>query len=162
MTNSNQNNDQNLFTPAVLALLLILIAAGAVWATQLRPAIAPEPAEPVIVNTASTPASTENQAAPAQSTSGDAAAGQQLFTATCAACHGPGGEGVQGLGKALTTSEFTASQSDDQLVDFIKAGRDPGDPLNTTGIGMPPKGGNPALSDDDLDDIVAFIRSIQE
>jgi disulfide bond formation protein DsbB len=154
MTNSNQTNEQNLFIPAVLALLFILIAAGAVWATQLRPAIAPAPAEPVTVNRA--------PAVPAQPASGDAAAGQQLFTATCAACHGPGGEGVQGLGKALTTSEFTVGQSDVQLVDFIKAGRDPSDPLNTTGIGMPPKGGNPALSDDDLFDIVAFIRSIQE
>lgn len=158
MTNSTQNNDQNLITPAVLALLLILVSAGAVWATQLRPAITPVTAESVTVNTAST----GNQAAPAQSGSGDPAAGQDLFTATCAACHGPTGEGIQGLGKPLTTSEFTTGQSDDQLVDFIKAGRDPSDPLNTTGIGMPPKGGNPALSDEDLYDIVAFIRSIHE
>jgi mono/diheme cytochrome c family protein len=156
MTNSNQTNDQNLFIPAVLALLLILIAAGAVWASQLRPAIAPAPASDA--NTAST----GNQAAPVQAVSGDATAGQQLFIGTCAACHGPGGEGIQGLGKPLTTSEFTPGLSDDQLVDFIKKGRDPSDPLNTTGIGMPSKGGNPALSDDDLHDIVAFIRSIHE
>lgn len=166
MTTSNQNNDQNLVTPAVLALLLILISAGAVWATQIRPAIAPVAAESVTIKRAPTSeaktASTENQAAPAQSASGDQAAGQELFVGTCSACHGPTGEGIQGLGKPLTTSEFAAGQSDDQLVDFIKTGRDPSDPLNTTGVAMPPKGGNPALSDEDLYNIVAFLRSIHE
>lgn len=157
MTNSNQTHEQTLFIPAVLALLFILIAAGAVWVSQLRPTPTPAAAESVTANTASVSTSTENQVA-----NGDATAGQQLFSATCAACHGPSGEGVQGLGKPLTTSEFSAGLSDDQLVDFVKAGRDPSDPLNTTGIGMPPKGGNPALSDDDLYDIVAFIRSIHE
>jgi len=41
-------------------------------------------------------------------------------------------------------------------------GRDPSDPLNTTGIGMPSKGGNPSLSDEDLQDVVSYIRSIQK
>ena len=48
------------------------------------------------------------------------------------------------------------------MVDFIKVGRDPSDPLNTTGVAMPPKGGNPALDEEDLYDIVAFIRVIQK
>jgi disulfide bond formation protein DsbB len=45
---------------------------------------------------------------------------------------------------------------------FIKTGRPASDPLNTTGVDMPPKGGNPALSDQDLADIIAFIRSIHQ
>ena len=92
---------------------------------------------------------------------GEAAAGQELFV-TCAACHGPTGEGVPNLGKDMTASEFIAGKTDEELVEFIKVGRAPDDPLNTTGVAMLPKGGNPALSDDDLYDIVAYIRTLQQ
>jgi len=91
---------------------------------------------------------------------GDAANGQTLFSTTCAACHGPAGEGVQGLGKDMTHSEFIAGLSDEELLAFVKEGRRIGDPLNTTGVDMPPKGGNPALTDEQLVDIIAYIRSI--
>ncbi len=57
-------------------------------------------------------------------------------------------------------SAFIASRSDSELVDFIKAGRATSDPDNTTGVDMPVKGGNPALTDQDLYDIVAFIRTL--
>jgi mono/diheme cytochrome c family protein len=99
---------------------------------------------------------------PTPTTRGDASAGQELFAGTCAACHGPGGEGVPNLGKDMTASEFIAGKTDDELVEFIKTGRPPDDPLNTTGVAMLPKGGNPSLSDDDLYDIVAFIRTLQQ
>lgn len=98
------------------------------------------------------------QAAPV----GDPVAGQTLFITSCAACHGIAGEGLPGLGKDMTTSEFIASKTDAELVEFIKVGRDPSDPLNTTGVVMPPKGGNPSLSDEDLYDIVAYLRTIQK
>lgn len=102
------------------------------------------------------------ESASSQASAGDPVAGQELFTGTCSACHGPTGEGVQGLGKDMTTSEFIAGLTDDELIDFIKVGRDPSDPLNTTGVAMPPKGGNPALSDEDLYNIVAYVRSIHK
>ena len=105
---------------------------------------------------AQAPAPTATPAAPA----GDAEAGKALFATTCAACHGPEGKGVQGLGKDMTTSTFIAGLSDQELMDFVKVGRAPGDPLNTTGVLMPPKGGNPALNDAQLADIIAFIRTI--
>lgn len=95
-------------------------------------------------------------------TAGDAAAGKTLFAGTCTSCHGVDGKGLPGLGKDLTTSEFVASQSDQQLIDFIKTGRPVSDPANTTGIDMPPKGGNPALDDEDIADIVAYMRTIHE
>ena len=44
----------------------------------------------------------------------------------------------------------------------IEAGRSSGDPLNTTGLDMPAKGGNPMLSDADIRAIIAWLRSIQE
>ena len=93
---------------------------------------------------------------------GDPAKGQTLFTGTCSACHGPDATGIAGLGKDLTTSTFVAEQSDAQLVEFIKTGRTASDPLNTTGIDMPPRGGNPALTDQDIADIVSFLRSIHK
>lgn len=105
------------------------------------------------------------QEAPAEDpapSAGDAARGKELFNQTCIACHGEGGVGVQNLGKDMTHSEFIAGLSDTELVGFIKTGRDTSDPLNTTGVAMPTKGGNPALSDEDLFDIVAYIRTIHE
>ena len=93
---------------------------------------------------------------------GDAANGGKIFATACVACHGPEAKGVTGLGKDLTTSEWVGTQSDAQLVEFIKKGRDAGDPLNTTGVAMPPKGGNPAMSDQEIADIVAFVRSIHQ
>lgn len=93
---------------------------------------------------------------------GDPAHGKALFAITCSACHGPTGEGVKGLGKDMTTSKFIASLSDADLLAFVKKGRLTSDPLNTTGVAMPPKGGNPALIDEQLMDIIAYIRSIHK
>lgn len=89
------------------------------------------------------------------------ASGTKLFNTTCIACHGPGGVGIKGNGKALAKNDFVRGLNDDALLAFVKRGRDPSDPKNTTGIAMPPKGGNPALSDDDLLDIIAYLRTLQ-
>ena len=97
-----------------------------------------------------------------QTATGDPAQGQGLFVMTCAACHGPKGEGVKGLGKDMTTSKFIAGLSDAELLAFVKKGRSTSDPLNTTGVDMPPKGGNPALTDEQLTNIIAYIRTIHK
>lgn len=89
------------------------------------------------------------------------ASGTKLYARTCAACHGPDVRGVKGNGKDLIASELVKTLNDDDLLAFIQRGRDPGDPANTTGIAMPPKGGNPALSEDDILDIIAYLRSLQ-
>lgn len=65
------------------------------------------------------------------------------------------------LGKDITTSAFVASQTDEQLVAFIKEGRLADHPDNTTGVAMPPKGGDPTISDEQVQQIVDFVRSIQ-
>lgn len=111
------------------------------------------------------PAATE-AAAPAQQEAaaamqGDPVAGEATYSQICIACHGPGGTGVQGLGKPLTTSEFVAGLSDSDFHDFIVRGRDVSDPANTTGVAMPPKGGNPALKDQDIYNVIAYVRQIQ-
>lgn len=90
------------------------------------------------------------------------ASGKKLFASTCIACHGAGGVGIAGNGKALANNAFIQSTpSDDDLFDFIMRGRDPSDPANTTGIGMPARGGNPALSEDDILDIISYLRTLQ-
>ncbi len=92
---------------------------------------------------------------------GDAVAGETQYSQTCIACHGAGGEGIAGLGKPFTTSEFLRESNDQEMLAFIKVGRPSSDPLNTTGIDMPAKGGNPALSDEQILDIVAYLRTLQ-
>jgi disulfide bond formation protein DsbB len=110
------------------------------------------------------PADTKSPAAKATeppAAAGDAGKGKDLYSKSCSACHGPNGEGVTGLGKPFMTSEFVKDSSDDDLLAFVKRGRPVGDSANTTGVDMPPKGGNPALTDGDLRDILAFIRTMQ-
>ncbi len=86
--------------------------------------------------------------------------GHAEFVASCSACHGASGEGIEGLGKPLANSPFVDSKSDDELMVFVKSGRPIWDAQNTTGIDMPPKGGNPALSDEELRKIVGYIREL--
>jgi mono/diheme cytochrome c family protein len=88
--------------------------------------------------------------------------GEQRFKSSCAACHGPDARGLPNIGKDLVAGEFTRTQSDDELLAFIKRGRDAADPLNTTKVAMPPKGGNPALDDADLRSIIAHLRTLQQ
>ena len=60
------------------------------------------------------------------------------------------------------TSEFLLTVDDQELLEFVKTGRPVGHPDNTTGVDMPPKGGNPALTDEQLLDIIAYIRTLHE
>jgi disulfide bond formation protein DsbB len=93
---------------------------------------------------------------------GDPTTGKTKFDATCSACHGMDAKGISGLGKDLTTSTFAMGQSDSDLVAFVLKGREATDPLNTTGVVMPPKGGNPALTETDVLDIVAYVRTLEK
>lgn len=86
--------------------------------------------------------------------------GEQIYQRTCTACHGFDAKGIQGLGKTLVGSVFIDGLTDDELAAFIAQGRDVTDPQNTTGVAMPPRGGNPALTDEDLAHVVAYIRSL--
>ena len=95
-----------------------------------------------------------------EAVAGDAAAGEEIFAATCSSCHGADAEGVDGLGKTLAPSDFVDETSSADLVIVVTDGRPVDDPDNTTGILMPPKGGNPSLTDEDIADVVAYIKSL--
>lgn len=88
-------------------------------------------------------------------------AGREIYAGTCTACHGLNGEAKPGLGKDLVNSTFMRGLSDTGLLQFLKLGRSTWDPMNTTGVEMPGKGGNPALTDDDLRAVVAYMRFLQ-
>lgn len=98
---------------------------------------------------------------PVAISAGDAVVGKDLYL-VCAGCHGTDGAGLPNNGKDLTTSEFIKGLTDEEFVEYIKTGRPISDPLNTTGVDMPPKGGNPAFTDEDLLNVVAYVRTIVE
>ena len=90
------------------------------------------------------------------------AAGQKVFLGTCATCHGKDANGLPKLGKNLHNNEFVQGKTNDELVAFVMKGRPAYDPANTRHVDMPPRGGNPALTDQDLANVVAFVRTLQQ
>lgn len=145
----------SLFFMVVLVGVLLAACGGG---SSDQPAAAAADTQPA----AAQPAAQQPAAQPVAAAAGDAKAGEKIFLQTCIACHGQNAEGVKGLGKNLKTSTFIAGLDDTQMVEFLKKGRDTSDKLNTTGVAMPPKGGNPALNDQDLANVVAYLRSIHQ
>jgi len=141
---------KSLFFLVIVFVTLTLVACGG----KDEPTATPVPT--------ATSAAISATTVPAPVAKGDATQGKASFVMTCAACHGPEGKGVKNLGKDMTVSTFIAGKSDDELLAFIKTGRPVDDPLNTTGVLMPPKGGNPAMKDEELLNIIAFIRTINK
>jgi mono/diheme cytochrome c family protein len=91
---------------------------------------------------------------------GDAVNGAELYSRSCQACHGLDGAGVEGLGKPWVDSDFIETRTDEEMFEFLVVGRPADDPDNTTGIAMSPRGGNPNLTDDDLYDLIAYMRTL--
>ena len=88
------------------------------------------------------------------------ASGRELYVTTCSVCHGPDAKGIAMLGKDLRGNEFVKSLGDAELVAFLAEGRPATHPLNERGVDMPPRGGNPSLSDEELGFIGDYLRSI--
>ncbi len=91
----------------------------------------------------------------------EVARGQELFKSSCASCHGQNAEGMPKLGKNLHDNAFIQGMSEAELAQFFKEGRPAFHPDNERKVDMPPKGGNPALNDEDLRLIAVYVRSIQ-
>ena len=66
------------------------------------------------------------------------------------------------FGKDLTTSAFLSETPDGEFLVFINEGRPAGHPENTTGVDMPAKGGSASLDDEDILNIIAYVRTLQE
>ena len=78
---------------------------------------------------------------------GNASKGKNLYVKNCASCHGNEGQGITGT--ALADQLFLSSATDSYLKYAIVNGRD-GTPMQSFGE---------TLKDEDIDDIVAYIRS---
>ena len=108
-----------------------------------------------------TPIDGSNTSVPSIVTPGDPLAGASAYRAVCATCHGVDLRGVAGLGRSLVPSPYVTDKSDDDLVAFIVKGRPIDHPDNITGVAMLPSGGNPSLRDQDIANIVAYIKAQQ-
>ena len=80
--------------------------------------------------------------------------GKQIYDQTCIACHGEEGAGGMPGVPDFTVADGPLSKSDDTLAKSILNGfRSPGSPL-----AMPAKGGNPNLTDSDVDTVLGYLR----
>lgn len=85
---------------------------------------------------------------------GDAKAGAAIFDQTCIACHGEDGKGVVPGAPDFTKKGGVLTKPHAVLQDHIKNGfSSPDSPLS-----MPPGGGNPALTDQDIKNVHAYLH----
>jgi disulfide bond formation protein DsbB len=87
------------------------------------------------------------------------AQGQQLYIVTCAPCHGADARGTPNLGPSLVESLIVQGQTPAEALAFIRAGHPAEDPNNKSGIPMPPSGGNPNLTDDNILAIITYLHA---
>ena len=78
--------------------------------------------------------------------------GKQIFDTTCVACHGKDGKGV--LPGTPNLRKVLAKSDDDLVRNTLNGYQSPGSPL-----AMPPKGGNPSLTEADVRAVIQYMRS---
>lgn len=88
---------------------------------------------------------------------GDERLGRFWFDSICATCHGPNGDGyiAGGTGTAIGKASFLDKVTDGFIRTTIKQGR-----TNTRMIGYSGPAAMAALSDSDVDDIIAYLRTV--
>ncbi len=85
---------------------------------------------------------------------GDVARGQDVYNRTCVACHGENGKGELPGIPDLTQADGPLSKSDDVLLQNMIEGVAKEDAF----IEMPPMGGNPDLSEQDIAHVLSYMR----
>jgi cytochrome c5 len=86
--------------------------------------------------------------------------GETVFQSVCSACHGFSAQGISGLGPSMINNAFIDSKSNDALLAFIISGRPADHPENKSGVSMPARGGNTTLTDNDLNNVINYIRNL--
>ncbi len=80
--------------------------------------------------------------------------GQGIYSQTCIACHGSDGRGIVPGTPDFTDKNGRLSKSDDELMNSLVNGfQSPGSPM-----AMPAKGGNSALTQGDLKNVLNYLR----
>lgn len=80
--------------------------------------------------------------------------GKAVYEGTCVACHGADGKGAIPGAPNFTEKNGRLSKPDGVLKKHILEGfQSPGSPM-----AMPPKGGNPSLTQADVDNVVHYLR----
>lgn len=94
----------------------------------------------------------------AQAAMGDPRLGKRWFAQLCSGCHGPNGEGYEGAGSgtAIGKSGFLTKASDGFIRYIIKNGRS-----NTPMRGFSGPAGMANLNDQEVDDIISYLRILQ-
>ena len=108
------------------------------------------------------PTATPHPEATVAAGEGDAGRGQVLYEETCAGCHGFQGEGVAGLGLRLVDSPLVKYASDLELLIFLRVGRPADHPDNPLGVSMPPSGGRSDWGNDEMMDVIAYLRHLRD
>jgi cytochrome c5 len=139
--------------------LLVASALGACGKSE-----APQPPAPPASTTAPAAPATPAPAAPAPAApapaasaaapaaAGDLAKGEEVYKKTCVLCHGAGVAGAPKIGDKADWGPRIA-QGKDTLYEHALKG------FTGSKGAMPPKGGNPALSDDDVKAGVDYMVS---
>ena len=96
----------------------------------------------------------DQEAAKKSSPTPSSHSGKTIYQQTCIVCHGGNGKGAIPGVPDFTSSNSPLKNSDAVLLDrAIKGYQTPGSPM-----AMPPRGGNPKLTDNDLKQALGYIR----
>ena len=90
---------------------------------------------------------------------GDPRLGQQWYNNICSTCHGIAGDGYEsgGTGTAIGTVGFLGKASDGFIRETVKKGRS-----NTRMLGFQGPAAMANLSDQEIDDIIVYLRGLAE
>lgn len=141
---SQQQDDTFVRTFIVVLVALVIFTVAVFTLAQIIAGDAASTAlEPKIVGDRTKPVGTVNTVSPAPAVAKSA---EEIYKSVCAACHDSGAAGAPKLGDNATWAPRLA-KGQETLVKSALNG------INA----MPPKGGNPSLSDDDIKKTVEYM-----
>lgn len=154
------NQKQSLSSASIIGFAVILCLFVVVLFANLNNRTVLETATPAPVDVAVVPEATATPEPLVGYFESDIAQGRTYFMGSCSACHGADARGVMGLGPDLVNNAFTFGLTDEEFREFVITGRGAFHPDNTTRVEMPARGGNPGLSDQSIDQIIGYLRTL--